>query len=154
MTESVTTVAPASVLDSKMNAVLGRTYLLGVFMVLIFAGILVYILKDQKRRKAELMHSLYTDEITGGYSFAKFQVEAEKKIRRAEAGSLSLVSLDIDDFKFINELLGYEEGNHLIRYIHGVLAGWCGGEECRSSVRRICLWHSSTVTTMMPCAGD
>lgn len=123
------TVAPASVLDSKMNAVLGRTYLLGVFMVLIFAGILVYILKDQKRRKAELMHSLYTDEITGGYSFAKFQVEAEKKIRRAEAGSLSLVSLDIDDFKFINELLGYEEGNHLIRYIHGVLAGWCGGEE-------------------------
>ena len=41
------------------------------------------------------MHSLY-DEITGGYSFAKFQVEAEKKIRRAEAGSLSLVSLDID----------------------------------------------------------
>ena len=32
------TVAPASVLDSKMNAVLGRTYLLGVFMVLIFGG--------------------------------------------------------------------------------------------------------------------
>ena len=123
------TVAPASVLDSKMNAVLGRTYLLGAFMVLIFAGILIYILKDQKRRKAELMHSLYTDEITGGYSFAKFQVEAEKKIRRAEVGSWSLISLDIDDFKFINELLGYEEGNHLIRYIHGVLGEWCGSEE-------------------------
>lgn len=123
------TVAPAIVLDSKMNAVLWRTYLLGAFMVLMFVGILIYILKDQKRRKVELMHSLYTDEITGGYSYAKFKLEAGRKIRRAEPGGLSLISLDIDDFKFINELLGYEEGNQLIRYIHTVLADWCGSDE-------------------------
>ena len=145
------TVAPASVLDSKMNAVLGRTYLLGAFMVLIFAGILIYILKDQKRRKAELMHSLYTDEITGGYSFAKFQVEAEKKIRRAEVGSWSLISLDIDDFKFINELLGYEEGNHLIS-----MEFWGNGAAVRRFLPislRICLWPWQTAAITMCCAG-
>ena len=39
------------VLDSKMNAVLGRTYLLGAFMVLIFAGILIYIPEGSEAEK-------------------------------------------------------------------------------------------------------
>lgn len=123
------TVTPASVLDGKMNSVLGRTYLLGFFMILVFAGVLSYILREQKLRKTELMHMLYTDELTGGYSYAKFKLEAGKRIRRADNGQLSIISLDIDDFKFINELWGYEEGNRLIRYVHRVLERWCEGEE-------------------------
>lgn len=123
------TVAPANVLDGKMNSVLGRTYLLGFIMILVFAGVLSYILREQKMRKSELMHMLYTDELTGGYSYAKFKLEAGRRIHRADNGQLSVISLDIDDFKFINELWGYDEGNRLIRYVHKVLKRWCKADE-------------------------
>lgn len=119
------TVAPANVLDSKMNGVVMRTYLLGVFLFLLFGSAMFYIFRDQKKRKQELIDILYTDSLTGGYSYTKFQAEAEKLLIRTEKVRLAALNIDIDDFKFVNEMLGYEEGNHLIRYVHGVLKDWC-----------------------------
>lgn len=119
------TVAPANVLDRKMNAVLMRTYLLGGFLFLLLGSVMFYILHDQKKRKMELMDILYLDRVTGGYSYAKFQVEAEKLLKKTDKVRMAALNIDIDDFKFVNELLGYEEGNQLIQYMHSTLKDWC-----------------------------
>lgn len=119
------TMAPATVLDEKMNLVLNRTYLLGIFLAALFLAIMLYVSGIQKQQKKQLLDLIYVDPVTGGYSYARFLHEAETLLKKQEQAAYAVIDLDIDDFKFINESFGYEEGDRLIRYIHKTLAAWC-----------------------------
>ncbi len=59
------------------------------------------------------------DELTGVYSKGYFAQRFSAEIRKAENYllPLSLVMLDIDNLKEINEKYGYETGNRVIRYV-------------------------------------
>lgn len=62
------------------------------------------------------MDIAYVDEVTGGYSFAKFFKEAELLLPETDKKT-AIVSMDIDGFKYFNDMFGYGEGNDLLRYI-------------------------------------
>lgn len=68
------------------------------------------------RNQKELMDIAYVDEVTGGYSFAKFFKEAELLLPETDKKT-AIVSMDIDGFKYFNDMFGYGEGNDLLRYI-------------------------------------
>ena len=110
------TVTPARVIEDKTNMVLHKTYLLGILLIVIFLLLIWHIMRIHTRNQRELMNIAYVDEITGGYSFAKFFKEAEPLLRAADKKT-AIVSMDIDGFKYFNDMFGYEEGNDLLRYI-------------------------------------
>lgn len=118
------TVAPAKILDEKMNTALSLTYILSFFLILIFITIVIYIVQAHKNSKKELLQLIYTDEITGGYSYAKFKAAAFGIMQRTPAEKMYVLNIDIDDFKFVNETFGYDKGDALIRHIHKNLAMW------------------------------
>ncbi|WP_064220878.1 putative bifunctional diguanylate cyclase/phosphodiesterase [Anoxybacillus flavithermus] len=70
----------------------------------------------------------YNDSLTGALSYESFQRMLRERMN--ERGPFALLSLNLDRFKFINDLIGYEYGNELLkqvaerlrRYENGIVA--------------------------------
>jgi diguanylate cyclase (GGDEF)-like protein len=67
-----------------------------------------------KQRTAELDHASYHDALTGLPNRVLFEDRLAQALRRNGGGSLALMFLDLDDFKKLNELLGYQVGDRLL----------------------------------------
>jgi diguanylate cyclase (GGDEF)-like protein len=67
--------------------------------------------------------SVITDELTGLYNYRYFQDRAPTEVRRAEreGNILTLLMLDVDDFKAFNDTRGHLAGNVALRRLAGVL---------------------------------
>ena len=72
----------------------------------------------------ETQASLYRDELTGLCNFRFFRDHLTRELRRADRYNqlLSLVMMDIDDFKPYNDENGHEEGNKALATVAGLLA--------------------------------
>lgn len=86
-----------------------------IFAVIYGATLLVVLVIQNKNRK-KIEHIAYVDEVTGGKSFTKFKDDVDKLIK-STSDEYALVDLDVDKFKYINDIFGYEEGNNVIRFI-------------------------------------
>lgn len=109
------TVVPVRIIDHQLNRVIWNTVLLVIVLVVVFTVLARFILQQQKKRQEELMTLAYVDPLTGGYTFAKFQQIFEETIRNNPDSKFALLSLDLNRFKMINDLYGYEEGDRIIR---------------------------------------
>jgi diguanylate cyclase (GGDEF)-like protein len=67
--------------------------------------------------------SVITDELTGLYNYRYFQDRAPTEVRRAEreGNTLTLLMLDVDDFKVFNDTRGHLAGNVALRRLATVL---------------------------------
>lgn len=115
----VLNVVPAGVMDSTMTFIMELTYILCSVLVFIFFVLVVYIIKIERQKKKELSDILYVDSVTGGYSYARFCAEAPVRLENTELEAAYIV-MDIDKFKLVNELFGYEDGNRTLCYVWSV----------------------------------
>jgi len=103
----------------------------------------VGIARDISRRKQfekELVRLSITDPLTGVYNRRHFEkrIKEELKKSRLEGKALSLIILDLDHFKSINDCFGHDKGDQVLKATtnliqerlqgKGTLARW-GGEE-------------------------
>lgn len=75
---------------------------------------------DRKRVEDELSHSALHDSLTGLPNRALFMDRLNNAIERAErrkGHSFGVIFLDLDRFKMINESLGHQAGDHLLKEI-------------------------------------
>lgn len=86
---------------------------------------LVFLLEASRQRIADLA---ITDELTGCYNRRHFMERAELELLRARRYGLpmSLILLDADDFKSVNDTHGHQCGDHLLREM---------ALQCRASLR-------------------
>lgn len=59
----------------------------------------------------------YYDELTGARTYHKFKKDAQSILENHPNKSHLLVKLDIDNFKLINQIYGYEKGNEILCYV-------------------------------------
>jgi diguanylate cyclase (GGDEF)-like protein/PAS domain S-box-containing protein len=71
----------------------------------------------KKRAERALKTQAMTDGLTGLYNIRYFQQQLSREIKRAERyhHPLSLIMLDIDHFKYYNDLHGHLQGNEVLR---------------------------------------
>lgn len=111
-----------NIIISKDEIYEHHNYIMHRFTILIIVFLIVYtitiaiIFLIERRNKLNIEHIAYVDDLTGGKSFDKFKVEVDQLINGTN-NDYVLVDLDIDKFKFINDIFGYEEGNNVIRYM-------------------------------------
>ena len=95
---------------------------LGMLFTFLLTGLLY-------REQTEIRNLAETDALTGLTNHRGFQQELRRQLRKAEARHepVSLVTLDLDDFKAINERHGHPFGDGVLQAVGAVL---------RKSVRR------------------
>jgi two-component system cell cycle response regulator len=74
------------------------------------------LVKAKERLIAELERLVVRDELTGLYNYRHFQGQLRAEVERARRyqRSLSLVVVDVDRFKDINDTLGHAEGDRVL----------------------------------------
>lgn len=113
-------IVPTNIIDSTIDLVMNLTYSLCVLLTLIFLFLIWYIIRIEKQKNKELTRILYVDEVTGGFSYTRFCIEAKKILVQTDQPA-AFITLDIDKFKLINDLYGYEEGNRTLCYMNDAL---------------------------------
>lgn len=81
-----------------------------------------------KQKEAHLQHVreleqlIYVDTLVGCSTYHKFQMDAQHILKRRPRATHLLVKLDIDHFKLINQIYGYEKGNEVLCFVAKALA--------------------------------
>lgn len=100
--------------------------------------ILMYFLLHTLEADKRLERLVHQDVLTGVLNRQGFSMQAEKQIRQETRSSFTLVFLDLDDFKVINDVYGHAVGDaalkHLVVYLRSafpqdVILGRYGGDE-------------------------
>lgn len=88
----------------------------GAFMVCVVAAALASYMRNRK----EIYHAAYVDQLTGIPSKAKHKMDAQELIDKQET-RYAYMTFDVDNFKYINEIFGYEYGNRVLIHIAKVI---------------------------------
>lgn len=80
-------------------------------------------LEEIERENTHLKSLLLTDELTGLYNrrFFYIQMEVETARTRRTGQPCTLMMLDIDDFKLVNDSLGHDAGDRLLVQLGGII---------------------------------
>ncbi|MEG1428090.1 MAG: GGDEF domain-containing protein, partial [Oscillospiraceae bacterium] len=70
--------------------------------------------EEHLRHIDQLEQLAFVDELTGSRSFYKFKKDAQQILQDKEDTRYFLVKLDIDNFKLVNQLYGYEKGDEIL----------------------------------------
>lgn len=121
---SLIDVVPVDFMENTSNGIIHRTYLVCGILAVVCAVIAVAILHEEHRKKQKMQDLLYVDELTGGNTLVKFKREMEQRLQ-VHCKKLAVVVMDIDDFKLVNELFGFAEGNRGLRQLYKTLEDNC-----------------------------
>ncbi|MBO4404786.1 MAG: EAL domain-containing protein [Treponema sp.] len=108
------------------NLIMLEILIIALCAVTLCIIILVLILKHK-------IHVIEYDDITPLHTYNRFKRNVSKKLRRARPNEYIILSLNINGFGFINDSIGFENGNHLLCEIANffISQGKKGEKYCR-----------------------
>ncbi|HBG5846196.1 TPA: bifunctional diguanylate cyclase/phosphodiesterase [Clostridioides difficile] len=92
-----------------------------LIMAIICIMLISYIIYDKLNFKIKLQKIAYTDNLTGANTIDKFVIDANKILCKNTQVKYALLYIDIDKFKYINDLFGYEVGNEILRNLTKII---------------------------------
>lgn len=101
-----------------------KEYSLQIIMCIciMFLIAIKYIIYNKKKKEDSLKKIAYTDSLTGAASIEKFKINAEKLFAKNNPESYVLFYMDVDKFKYINDMFGYDVGNNTLIHISNTIA--------------------------------
>ena len=125
---------PATYVEEQAGEVTKLSLILfgAVFLVFYFLIFFILRLRDDSNRR--LFTTAFVDSLTGADNFARMTEQFEKALVALD-GKAALVIFDINKFKVINDLHGYEKGNEVLKSVARVLREELAENErfCRST---------------------
>jgi diguanylate cyclase (GGDEF)-like protein len=94
-----------------------------VGLILLAFALIVPLVRDLRQQHERAEEEAITDELTGLSNHRRFRAILGKEVERAKRFDrpLSVVMLDLDDFKEINDTYGHLEGDRVLRAVGRVL---------------------------------
>ena len=84
-----------------------------VYFFILFLSIIIFLIVN-KRYQRKLETAISTDKLTGLLNRAGFEPAATNLLRQQAKSKFVIVAFDIDNFKMINDSIGYVQGLSLI----------------------------------------
>lgn len=109
---------PDSTISSRSDFIMMYTTCVCVTLFAIFIILMMFIIHLNKKSKRNLERLAYRDFVTNGRNYNKFKLDAEKILSKKNIGKYAVITLDINRFKYINDLYGYDEGTRILKCIY------------------------------------
>ncbi|MEG0315089.1 MAG: EAL domain-containing protein [Erysipelotrichaceae bacterium] len=111
----VFTTVPSSYIFDKANTVIKTGLVSVLFMLLLFIAIFYYVVRSFNKNGKQIENLAYRDPLTGAPNLSKFEIDATRLLEKDR--NYALIEFDIDNFKYMNEMFGYQEGNVMLKHI-------------------------------------
>ena len=118
------TVFPAELIEERLQTIMNHTVALGLLLLLCFGVLAALVIHTMKRNADVLRRIAFVDAITQGNTFIRFMNLAQIALEQEDHATWAVISLDIDNFKLVNTLLGSETGTKTLCDIHNTLEAW------------------------------
>lgn len=105
-------------------SVIFKEYSVQIIMCIciIFLIAIKYIIYNKKKKEDSLKKIAYIDSLTGADSIEKFKINADKLFSKNNPESYVLFYMDVDKFKYINDMFGFDMGNNTLIHISNTIA--------------------------------
>lgn len=125
----VISVVPRQVIARNADRLIIRNVISAVITVIVMGALIFFIVVQNYKNRRRLEQLAYVDSITGGNNFNKFKLLAAEMIERNKGKSLYMIRIDIDNFKLLNDMYGYREGDEILVGIDRLLSRMDAGED-------------------------
>ncbi|UWD49874.1 EAL domain-containing protein [Clostridioides difficile] len=128
-------IVPVKVASAQFSLLLKKAVFINILIIILFLLLIISIIFISRKTREQLIKVAYIDPVTKGYSKTRFDMEAKEIIQSASSETYSLVSINIQKFKLINDSFGSEAGDKTLKYIHDVITSYLNPNEllCRVS---------------------
>ena len=113
------------VIIQSMTSTILDSFLISFFIVIIFLGLILFVvLKLMNYSKKRILHQASLDPLTGALNRAAFNeklTEALELVTHYRIAS-SLIFIDIDNFKDINDEMGHQAGDEVIKKVAEIMS--------------------------------
>ena len=135
---------PQTQLVSSYKNLTQTTVFILAGILLLFLILFIYIYTLMKRNREFIYQLAYSDPLTGLPNKNQFEEDAATCIQQAH--DFALVHLNINNFKFFNELMGFDMGDRLLLHITKEIKSFAAEGEyyCRDFADHFCLLLSFT----------
>lgn len=125
---------PAKYVEAQATQVAKLSLILFGVVFLVFYFLLFFIMRVREDSNRQLFTTAFVDPLTGADNFNRMCEQFESKLAGLNRQA-ALVLFDINKFKVINDLHGYERGNEVLKHVAQVLQQEVAAEEsfCRLS---------------------
>ena len=123
------TIIPEYVVDAHVDEIESLNFRASIVIVIDIILIFVFFkfVENTKRKKVDKLLNL--DPITNGNSHKKFNEELKKIYNNKETKAIYM-SIDLDNFKIVNTVLGKECGDKVLKKIYEILEFHIGNNGC------------------------
>ncbi|MBI5870474.1 MAG: GGDEF domain-containing protein [Actinobacteria bacterium] len=124
-----------SVMKDLGVAYVGTMYEATEFIfILLFAIGFYYMFTSEHRETLKLRRQSTTDDLTSLYTHGFFQTYLVNKVSslRTDGTNLTVLFLDIDDFKLYNDQFGHQEGDYVLQKVAQTITAEARGEDIAS----------------------
>ena len=106
----------SDVVEKEIRGSMIRIYLMMFIMAVFMLGVVISAIVVYVKNRREVYYAAYVDQLTGIPSKAKHKLDAQELIDAGDK-QYAYVTFDVDNFKYINEMFGYEYGNRVLIHI-------------------------------------
>lgn len=85
------------------------------YIIFILAAVCLCFIVSTVLFKKRLRKQFEIDDVTGLYTTKKFIIEVKKRLSQAKPGEYSLVSMDINSYRYITEAFGQQKGKEILQ---------------------------------------
>jgi diguanylate cyclase (GGDEF)-like protein len=102
--------------------------------VILFAGGFYYLYTTEHKETLKLRRQSTTDDLTSLYTHGFFQTYLVNKVSnlRTDGTALTILFIDIDDFKQYNDEFGHQEGDYVLQKVAQTITQEARGEDIAS----------------------
>lgn len=114
-------VVPEYVLTARVGNIMQKTYIVCAAISVVLVVVACYWYYYARKRNSQLNEILYKDPVTGGSSQAKFLIDSAESLRTTDKPA-AILSLDLNNFKLVNEIFGRDTGDVLLWFVHSAMS--------------------------------
>lgn len=123
--------ADSYTINDGYNVIMSETSVMLLAIVVVYAIFILVFIHQQKKTQTKLENLAFIDPVTHTYNWNHMLSQVKSLLKNCvDVTKYYVVSLDIDKFKLLNDVYGYNQGNKVICNVAQTIKEILGEDEC------------------------